>query len=83
MSIIDKVKEMLGQHPDQAKSGVDKAGDTADEKTGGKYSDKINKAREKAGQYIDHSSRKGGQNADRPQDGSQGDQGGQSGQSGS
>jgi hypothetical protein len=53
MSIVDKVKEMLGQNPDKAKSGVDKAGDVFDQKTGGKYSDKVDMAQDKAKQYID------------------------------
>ncbi|RKS74871.1 antitoxin protein of toxin-antitoxin system [Actinomadura pelletieri DSM 43383] len=53
MSIVDKVKQMLGQHPDKAKHGVDKAGDKFDERTGGKYSDKVDKAQNKAGDYID------------------------------
>ena len=48
MSIIDKVKELLGQHGDKAEKGIDKAGDMIDEKTGGKYSDKIDSAQEKA-----------------------------------
>ncbi|MFC5180943.1 antitoxin [Actinomadura harenae] len=83
MSFIDKVKEMLGQHPDQAKGGVDKAGDMVDDKTGGKYADKVDKAQEKAGDYIDHSSGQGQPNTDQAQDGAQDDQGGRPGQSGS
>jgi hypothetical protein len=60
MSIVDKVKQMLGQSPDKAKHGVEKAGDKLDEHTGGKYSDKVDKAQEKAGDYIDRSG-EGGQ----------------------
>ncbi|MGH3239275.1 MAG: antitoxin, partial [Spirillospora sp.] len=60
MSIVDKVKEMLGMHPDQARQGTEKAGDTFDERTGGKHSDKVDKAQEKAGEYIDRSG-EGGQ----------------------
>jgi hypothetical protein len=48
MSIIDKVKGLLGQHSDKAEKGINKAGDVIDEKTGGKYSDKIDSAQEKA-----------------------------------
>ena len=59
MSIVDKVKEMLGMHPDQAKQGVEKTGDAADEHTGGKYSDKVDTAQQKADDYID----RGGQDA--------------------
>jgi hypothetical protein len=46
--IKNKAKDMLDQHPDQAKQGVDKARDMADEKTGGKHSEQINKAAEQA-----------------------------------
>ncbi|TMR01816.1 antitoxin [Actinomadura soli] len=53
MSIVDKVKQMLGQHPDKARGGAEKTGDKIDERTGGKYSDKIDKAQDKAGEQID------------------------------
>lgn len=74
MSIVDKVKQMLGQNTDKARQGVERAGDKIDERTGGKYSDKVDKAQQKAGEYID---REGGQSG---QSGGQGEQGG--GQSG-
>ena len=48
MSIIDKVKGLLGQHSDKAEKGINKAGDMIDRKTGGKYSDKIDSVQEKA-----------------------------------
>jgi hypothetical protein len=53
MSFVDKVKEMLGQHSGQAKKGVDKTGDMFDQKTGGKYADKVDKVQEKGNDYID------------------------------
>ncbi|KAB2388575.1 MULTISPECIES: antitoxin [Actinomadura] len=59
MSFVDKVKEMLGQHSDQAKKGVDKAGDMFDQKTGGKYADKVDKVQDKGNDYIDRSSEGG------------------------
>ncbi|MFB4303417.1 antitoxin [Actinomadura sp. NTSP31] len=59
MSFMDKVKEMLGQHPDQARSGVEKAGDMFDQKTGGKYADKVDKVQDKAGDYIDRGNERG------------------------
>ncbi|GAA1886980.1 antitoxin [Actinomadura bangladeshensis] len=58
MSIVDKVKQMLGQNADKAKHGVEKAGDMFDRRTGGKHADKVDKFQEKAGDYID---REGGQ----------------------
>ncbi|MER6216614.1 antitoxin [Streptomyces sp. NPDC048387] len=53
MSIVDKLKAMLGQHPDQAKQGVERGGDMIDKRTGGKYADKVDMGQEKANEYID------------------------------
>ncbi|MFG1999605.1 antitoxin [Spirillospora sp. NPDC048911] len=53
MSIVDKVKEMLGGHADKAKGAVDKAGDMVDKKTGGKYADKVDMGQDKAREFID------------------------------
>lgn len=55
MNMMDKLKGMVGKNPDKAQQGLDKATSYADEKTGGKYSDKINKANEKGQNYIDSS----------------------------
>ncbi|UWE11830.1 antitoxin [Actinacidiphila bryophytorum] len=59
MSFMDTIKDKLGlakdkagdmarQHPDKVDSGIDKAAQTADSKTGGKYSDKIDTGSDKA-----------------------------------
>lgn len=53
MSIVDKVKEMLGQHSDKVQQGIDKAGDMVDQKTGGKYADKVDMAQDKAKGFVD------------------------------
>jgi hypothetical protein len=53
MSIMDKVKGMLGQHSDKAKEGVDRAGDMVDERTGGKHAKQVDMAQEKGKDYID------------------------------
>jgi hypothetical protein len=53
MSIMDKVKGMLGQHSDKAKEGVDRAGDMVDERTGGKHARQVDMAQDKANDYID------------------------------
>jgi hypothetical protein len=37
--LLDKAKELLGQHPEQANEGMEKAGDFADKETGGRYGD--------------------------------------------
>ena len=72
MSIVDKVKQMLGQNPDKARQGVERAGDMFDERTGGKYADKVDRVQEKAGDYIDRGDQGG-------QGGGQSGQGGQGG----
>lgn len=54
MSIVDKMKELLGQHRDKVDKTVDKAGDIIDEKTGGKYADKVDKAQEEAKKAAEH-----------------------------
>jgi hypothetical protein len=53
MSIMDKMKELLGQHGDKVDKVVEKAGDMVDEKTGGKYADKVDKAQEQARKTAD------------------------------
>ncbi|MEU8892465.1 antitoxin [Streptomyces sp. NPDC048442] len=57
MSIMDKVKAMLGQHSDKAKQGVDRAGDMVDQRTAGKYADKVDMAQDKTKEYIDRENR--------------------------
>lgn len=52
MGMSDKLKGMVSGHEDQAKEGVDKAAEVADEKTEGKYSDQINTAKEKASEQL-------------------------------
>ncbi|MFK8845354.1 antitoxin [Streptomyces sp. Ac-502] len=47
MSVMDKLKQMLKGHEDQAGKGVDKAGDFVDEKTQGKYSSQVDTAQDK------------------------------------
>ena len=56
MGILDKAKEMMGKddNADKAKTGVDKAADMADDKTGGKYSDKIDSGADAAKSQLDN-----------------------------
>ncbi|HZX03277.1 antitoxin [Kribbella sp.] len=37
----DKAEELAKEHPDQVNEGLEKAGDFANEKTGGKFGDQI------------------------------------------
>jgi len=53
MGLLDKIKDMVGGNADKVKGGLDKASDMVDEKTGGKFSDKIDMAQEKIGDVID------------------------------
>ncbi len=48
MGFMDKVRGMFGQHADQIEGGIDKAGDTIDDKTGDKYADKVDKGQDAA-----------------------------------
>jgi hypothetical protein len=51
---MDKAQDFAEQHDDQVDQGLDKAGDMADQKTGGKYDEQIDKgvdaAQERTGQ---------------------------------
>ncbi|MEU7156412.1 antitoxin [Streptomyces chrestomyceticus] len=47
MSVMDKLKQMLKGHEDQAGKGVDKASDFVDDKTQGKYSSQVDTAQDK------------------------------------
>jgi hypothetical protein len=59
MSFMDTLKDKLGmskgkagdlaqQHGDQVNQGIDRAGQTLDDRTGGKYSDRIDTGTDKA-----------------------------------
>ncbi|MFD3655715.1 antitoxin [Streptomyces sp. 24-1644] len=52
MSAMDKIKKMLKGHEDQASKGVDKAGDMIDDRTQGKYRDKVDTAQDKLRQQL-------------------------------
>lgn len=65
MSIVSKVKQMLGQHPGQARKGVEKAGDMVDQRTGGKYAEQVDKAQQRADEYIEREGGRPGR-SDRP-----------------
>ncbi|WP_329125807.1 antitoxin [Streptomyces sp. NBC_01465] len=47
MSVMDKLKQMLKGHEDQAGQAVDKAGDFVDDKTQGKYSSQVDSVQDK------------------------------------
>ncbi|WP_328899000.1 MULTISPECIES: antitoxin [unclassified Streptomyces] len=55
MGMLDKIKDMIKGHPDQARQGVEKGGDYVDKKTGGKYGGQVDSAQQKMNdQFGDH-----------------------------
>jgi MT0933-like antitoxin protein len=40
---MDRAKDFADEHDDQVDKGLERAGDEVDERTGGKYGDKIDK----------------------------------------
>lgn len=55
-SMKDKAEELMGDHPDKVEEysdqGVDRAGDLADDATGGKYADQIDKGQSMADERV-------------------------------
>ncbi|MFJ8477271.1 antitoxin [Kitasatospora sp. NPDC094011] len=52
MSVLDKLKQMLKGHEDQASKGIDKAGDFVDERTQSKYSSQVDTAQDKLKEQL-------------------------------
>ncbi|MGB3185095.1 MAG: antitoxin [Ornithinimicrobium sp.] len=48
MGLMDKATDAASEHPDKVDSGIDKGSDYADDKTGGKHTDQIDSAGDKA-----------------------------------
>ncbi|GAA4249905.1 antitoxin [Dactylosporangium darangshiense] len=42
-SFFDKVKDLVHKHDDKVDQGLEKGGEAADKKTGGKYTEQIDK----------------------------------------
>ena len=53
MGFLDTIKKALRGKGKQVDAGIDKAADFADDKTGGKFSDKIDGAAGKAKEIVD------------------------------
>lgn len=49
----DKAKGLVTQNRDKIETGLEKAGDMVDKKTGGKHSDKIDKGMDKVQEGLD------------------------------
>ncbi|GAA2239891.1 MULTISPECIES: antitoxin [Kitasatospora] len=52
MSVMDKVRQMLKGHEEQAMRGIDKAGDFFDEKTHGRYSSRVHSTQDKLKEQL-------------------------------
>lgn len=50
--IVDKGKNLAAENSDKIEDVVDKAGDFIDDKTGGKYADKVDKVQDAAKKAI-------------------------------
>ncbi|MFJ9517096.1 antitoxin [Kitasatospora sp. Root107] len=50
--MFEKLKSMIKGHEDTVRTGVDKAGDAVDEKTGGKYSGQVDTAQQKLNEQL-------------------------------
>jgi hypothetical protein len=59
MAIFDKVKNWVSKNPHQAGQAIEKAGDLFDQKTKGKYTDKVNKAQSAARTYVNKNNPQG------------------------
>ena len=52
MGLFDKARKLAEEHADQVGDAIDKVADVVDDKTGGKYADKIDKGAEAAKGFI-------------------------------
>ena len=53
MGLVDKVKDLLSKNADKVDTAIDKAGDVVDQKTQGKYADKVDKVQDAAKKAVD------------------------------
>ena len=60
--LAGKAEELAKEHPDQVKQGVEKAGQVADEKTGGQHADQIDKAEQAVEERLTGGSDQDGSN---------------------
>jgi hypothetical protein len=47
MSVMDKLKQMLKGHEEQAGKGIDRSGDVVDDRTPGKHSGQVDTSRDR------------------------------------
>jgi MT0933-like antitoxin protein len=54
-SLMDKLKGMMSGHEDKADKGIDKSGDTLDDRTGGDHDSQINRGTDSMKDRLDES----------------------------
>lgn len=62
MGLMDTLKGLLGkagENSDKVKGGLDKAADMVNEKTEGKFADKVDMAKDKVGDMVDNAAEDG------------------------
>lgn len=52
MGLFDKAGDLAKQHEDKIEGAIEKVGDVIDEKTGGKYADKVDQAQQAANDQL-------------------------------
>ncbi|MBN0042970.1 antitoxin [Streptomyces actuosus] len=52
MGVMDKLKQLVKGHEDQAGRAADKTGDAVDDRTGGKYAGHVDTAQEKLKEQL-------------------------------
>ena len=52
MSFLDKAKDLLAKNSDKVDAAIDKAADIVDQKTQGKYADKVDKVQDAAKKAV-------------------------------
>ena len=53
MSLLDKIKAMLGGRKDQVKTGIDKGSDVIEKRVGPQHADKVDDVADKAKDAVD------------------------------
>ncbi|WP_299563867.1 antitoxin [uncultured Mycolicibacterium sp.] len=53
MGFLDKAKDWLSHNPDKAAEAIEKAGDLIDDKTQGRFADKVDKVQEAARDFVE------------------------------
>ena len=52
MGIFDKAKDALSEHSEHVDTGIERGGDLVDDKTGGKYADRVDQGQDLAGEKL-------------------------------